>query len=118
LELLEEEDGRRSFPSCDASSWVATRESEGLDPANVELFLLSSKPVGMKSSKETVCGPLGANVLPCRCFGGGGLAFTVLLSPAKYVLGRSFSWLDSSLDERRLSDELSCWFPWYVSKID
>lgn len=71
---------------------------DGLEIVIGRLCVLGDVKDGEKSSKATVCGPLGATTLPCLCFGagGGGFLFSGLLPSAIKVARSSSSETESS----------------------
>jgi hypothetical protein len=63
--------------------------------------------MGLKSSKDTVCGVLEETSFPCRCLGaGGGFFFSFLVSPIRLVLSSSDAIISS--DVRGVSECGSC----------
>lgn len=71
---------------------------DGLEVVMGRLCVLGDVKLGEKSSKATVCGPLGATTLPCLCLGAGGgsLRFSGLLPSAIKVDPSSSSDTESS----------------------
>jgi hypothetical protein len=51
---------------------------DALDTTIGTLRGLGDENDGVKSAKDTICGPLGVTALPCRCFGGGGFTLSCL----------------------------------------
>jgi len=81
---------------------------DGLVTVMGKVDVLSDPNVGEKSSNDTVCGPLGATTLPCRCLGGGGFFFSGLLPSAIKVARSSSSDTESSYEVRGVSPCGSC----------
>lgn len=49
---------------------------DALDTTIGTLCGLGAENDGLKSAKETICGPLGVTAFPWRCFGGGGFTLS------------------------------------------